>query len=335
MSHAAHLTHPDPRGLSPRRGRSDHTIPPIPLKPQGLQRPFRDSGERQVDAGQAAFAAGAALFAVDAILRAEPAGTANLAWLGAFRMRQALVAAAASAQLLRLREDERALRDAHCLTRAGNDPGPGGRLYRAWRELARRPTRLGREVVDRLARELGVPPLPDDHQARGEGSPIAAAAAEAASAAVPSSPEQEVVGLMAADLALAERLGWDVPVPLLATAIFDPALRTGPEGRRARPGDPGWALACTRTYARAAAAAQRRAAELESLAERFLIASRGVRTVGRADALGTVLADDAVSATDLATLGSDRAARRFLDRLVALGAARELTGRPTFRLYGL
>ena len=32
---------------------------------------------------------------------------------------------------------------------------------------------------------------------------------------------------------------------------------------------------------------------------------------------------------------TDRAARRFCDRLVELGVARELTGRPTFRLYGL
>ena len=32
---------------------------------------------------------------------------------------------------------------------------------------------------------------------------------------------------------------------------------------------------------------------------------------------------------------TDRAARRFCDRLVELGVARELTGRPTFRLYGI
>jgi hypothetical protein len=32
---------------------------------------------------------------------------------------------------------------------------------------------------------------------------------------------------------------------------------------------------------------------------------------------------------------SDRAMRRLVDRLVALGVARELTNRPTFRLYGL
>ncbi len=48
-----------------------------------------------------------------------------------------------------------------------------------------------------------------------------------------------------------------------------------------------------------------------------------------------LLDDDALSPA--ARLGgmSDRGMRRLCDRLVALGAARELTGRPTFRLYGL
>jgi hypothetical protein len=60
-----------------------------------------------------------------------------------------------------------------------------------------------------------------------------------------------------------------------------------------------------------------------------------VRTKGGGTALDVLLAEDAVAAGTLKGLGSDRAARRFLERLVALGTIRELTGRSSFRLYGL
>jgi Protein of unknown function (DUF1403) len=40
------------------------------------------------------------------------------------------------------------------------------------------------------------------------------------------------------------------------------------------------------------------------------------------------------AATHIAGL-SERGARRLFERLVSLGAIRELTGRTTFRLYGL
>jgi hypothetical protein len=65
-----------------------------------------------------------------------------------------------------------------------------------------------------------------------------------------------------------------------------------------------------------------------------MLASK-VRTKGGAAALEVLLAEDAVAAGTLTGLGSDRAARRFLERLVTLGAIRELTGRSSFRLYGL
>jgi Protein of unknown function (DUF1403) len=46
-----------------------------------------------------------------------------------------------------------------------------------------------------------------------------------------------------------------------------------------------------------------------------------------------LLTEDAQAATAGASV-TDCSSRRLFDRLVAIGAARELTGRPTFRLYG-
>jgi hypothetical protein len=50
-----------------------------------------------------------------------------------------------------------------------------------------------------------------------------------------------------------------------------------------------------------------------------------------------LLTEDCVSPAEAAHRApmTDRAARRLFDRLVMLGAERELSGRPTFRLYGL
>jgi len=287
--------------------------------------------------GEAAFAAGAALLALDRTVRADPP------WLGGLRMRQALAAAAGSARLLRLRADESALRDAHHFTRPGDDPGPAGRLHRSWRDLAA--GRMSREpaAVDRLCQERGLPPLSSLLQSlsRGQGghSPVAAAAAIAAAVMTQVAPDQrpdgEVLGLMLADIALGARLGWPAPIPLLAAAILDPALKRGPERRRPRPGGPEWSIACHAAYARAAAEAHARALDLARRADRLLMLASKVRTKGAATALDALLAEDAVAAAALIGLGSDRAGRRFLERLVTLGAIRELTGRPSFRLYGL
>jgi predicted ArsR family transcriptional regulator len=62
-----------------------------------------------------------------------------------------------------------------------------------------------------------------------------------------------------------------------------------------------------------------------------------LRAKGAGRVVELLLDDDAVSPARAAKLArlSDRAARRLFDRLIALGAARELSGRPNFRLYGL
>lgn len=315
-------------------GAPTNTIARKRLDLQPLPRWTRIQGERGVKPSDASFAAGAALFALDQVVRADPP------WLGAFRMRQGLAAAAVSARLLRLREDEAALRDAHHLTHPGHDPGPAGRLHRAWRGLAARPTRLDPEYVGRLARELDMTLAPDvfERLRAGQGTPIAAAAEMAARVAAAVPPAQridgEILALMLADVVLAQKLGWTAPVPLLATALLHPSLKSGPERRRPRPGDPNWATTCDAAYAHAAGEARARAIDLPGRSDRLLAAGK-VRTRGSASGIRVLLGDDAVAATSLKGLGSDRAARRFLERLASLGVVRELTGRPTFRLYGL
>ena len=111
--------------------------------------------------------------------------------------------------------------------------------------------------------------------------------------------------------------------------------RASSEGRRPRPGEAGWVRLVALAYARAALAALDLAQDLSRRAGRLMEAAPKLRAKGKGRALEALLADDAVSAAAPIPGFSDRARRRLFERLLALGAARELTGRPTFRLYGL
>ena len=134
---------------------------------------------------------------------------------------------------------------------------------------------------------------------------------------------------------LARRLGWPLPVPLLAAALLHPSLRTA--GRRPHPGDPGWTQNCCAAYALAAAQACDLHAELGRRADKtFGRRVPQLRAKGRGSAIiEALLAEDAVPPSGSAGAMSARARRRLFDRLVSLGAVRELTGRATSRLYGL
>ncbi len=87
--------------------------------------------------------------------------------------------------------------------------------------------------------------------------------------------------------------------------------------------------------ARAALAALDLAHDLSRRALRLANTAPKLRAKGKGKALEALLGDDAVvAAAPIAGL-TDRARRRLFERLVTLEAARELTGRTTFRLYGL
>ena len=243
--------------------------------------------------------------------------------------------------LLKRREDEAALRDAVALAKPGQDLGPAGRVYAAFRTLCGpgdpfRPGRLAAVAADLMTpldeeRAGEVAGILKDAAGRGRPAPIVAAAA--AEAVVKQRADAEALALWAADAALAKALSWPVPVPLLAGELF--SRRSTGEGRRPRPGEAGWGKLVALAYARAALAALNLAHDLSRRAARLTEVAPSLRAKGKTGALVALLGDDAVAAAAPIAGLSDRARRRLFERLVALGAARELTGRTTFRLYGL
>jgi hypothetical protein len=138
------------------------------------------------------------------------------------------------------------------------------------------------------------------------------------------------------DVAIAVRLRWPRPVPLIATKILDPALRSG-GGGRLRPGDPAWPNTAPGAIALAAAAALDLAADLSGRSQTLIAVAPKLRSKAAAKIVDLLLAEDCLAPAEAARQApmTGRAARRLFDRLLALGAAREFSGRPMFRLYGL
>jgi hypothetical protein len=319
------------------------------------------------DPCDAHFFAGAALARLDQVLhsgadvssaggRAADGSSAGKSdaervFAGALRQRLALRAASACAAMLRLREGEGALRDAEHLAGCDAAPTPGGRLHRLWRLYATRAAQLNAAHDARFIRAaadcLEAPPHIDCEalavlvRARlTTENPLNAAARVSARALhiLDDAPQidAEIFALWLADLVLAQRLRWEAPLPLLATTITHPSTRTA-TGRRPRPSDADWDLSVARAMARAAQESYALAAELSRRSNILLSVAPKLRAKKAARVVDLLLADDCVSAPRAATSAglSDRATRRLFDRLVALGAVRELTGRANFRLYGL
>lgn len=302
------------------------------------------------DASTSAFFTGAGLLALDQILRSGM-GDAEPPFTGVLRQRLALKAAVSCGRLARLREDEAALRDAEHLSGTGafEATSPAGRLHRFWRLLAARPARLNAATVQSAQELLGLPS--DDESAQNLADHLAeivataphplAAAANVSRVAMKrfhaADPIAEIFSLWLADLVLAQKLGWGHAVPLLATTIAHPSLRKHRDGRRPKPGDADWPDAVAGAYALSAQQAFDVAADLSRRAQKLLAIAPKLRAKGSMRVIELLLADDCVAPACAAKHArlSDRAARRLFDRLIELGAVREVSGRPSFRLYGL
>lgn len=287
--------------------------------------------------GDAAYLAGAALNSLDNMVRQD------VPWAGVWRQRLALRSAAAAVNLIGRREDEFALRDTHYLRSAGDDPGPAGHILMAWRRLASRMTLCDAEFVR---------PVVEQHfDLHWDGDlaevvanaqdmvmsprPAPAMAAEIAAAVYRARPDAEVLAFWLADALLAQKLRWPIPVPLLMGQVASVVFKFGENRKRIRPGGEGWGRAVFLAYASAAAEACDLGADLAQRAATLAVVTPKLRAKGSGDVIKLLLSDDAVPGSWSSPKLSARGARRLFDRLGELGAVRELSGRPTFRLYGL
>ena len=206
------------------------------------------------------------------------------------------------------------------LLRPGDLPGPAGETCLAWRRATERPL-----TVKALVRAL--PELQGDQIAHwldaGQGAAVSRAAM-VLEAVLNDAPRAEVSALVLADATLAQALGWDHVVPLLAAGLKRADIRKRGEDLRS---------ACHRALVSSAVDAVRLSTDLARRAAQLKAVAPKLRAKGAGDAVEMFLTQDAVAPAALPL--PDRSARRLCDRLVDLGAVRELTGRDTFRLYGI
>jgi hypothetical protein len=236
------------------------------------------------------------------------------------RERLALHAAEACVALSGRMERAGELRDAMHLLRPGDLPGPAGETYLAWRRAVERSVSV--KALSRASPTIESCQIATWLDA-GNGAPLTRAAV-VLDAVLTEAPRAEVPALILADAALAQALGWDHVVPLLAAGLKRTDLRKRGDDLR---------LACHRAVTASAVEAARLAVDLARRASLLKGVAPKLRAKGAGAAVKIFLTQDAVAPSALPL--PDRAARRLCDRLVDLGAVRELTGRDTFRLYGV
>lgn len=255
------------------------------------------------------------------------------------RKRLALRAAAHCLKLEGRGQSEADIRDAYLLTTAGDAMGPAGDMLALWKAGSTISLKHA-GWQDRL-RNL----LPGEMQGRWPdwldqlnenlGNPVAHARL-VLTIIVQDFPRYEAAALLCADTVLARALGWDRPLPLIGLHLKRKVFRDIGDGATVQ-------IACDNAVAHAAQDAVRLAHDLARRAAHLRAVEPKLRTKGSQDAVHLFLSEDAVLPSTMlspiirgsSTTMTPRSARRFCERLIELGVVRELTGRATFRLYGV
>ena len=233
------------------------------------------------------------------------------------------------------------IRDAFHLTPAGQARGPDGDSLAFWREAVS--FRLAdKDLTAALAKAVGATAMDVENwlktaKARTENDGILAGCVCALENVLAWDDRAERTACLMSDVVLAQRLGWTTLLPVTALRLTKPMLRDLSAGN---------VNAELVVQSRVLAALEDtigQAGQLSKRAEALRRVAPKLRAKGADAAVQVFLTEDAVAPSSMlspfvrgTTLPmTSRAARRFCDRLVELGVVRELTGRATFRLYGI
>jgi len=240
-------------------------------------------------------------------------------------LRDRLALRAAEACVVFAGRSERAgdLRDEIHLLRAGDNAGPAGTLYQTWQRAVSQKVSL--KSLHRALRAQN-PQQIAVWMGAEQGNPVDRAA-HVLEAAIRDVPEAEEVALILADATLAQMMGWGRLVPLFAISLNGRDLRmTGKDLRRA----------CHRSVVASAVTVVQTGGDLARRVARLQAVRPKLRSKAASQAVDAFVTRDALApSVALTDFMSGRSARRLCDRLVELGVVRELTGRDSFRLYGV
>ncbi|QPH55999.1 DUF1403 family protein [Pontivivens ytuae] len=253
--------------------------------------------------------------------------------------RLALSAATATSKLEGRMARGADIRDAWYLTPPGEARGPDGDLLALWRETVRLRLNGPGEIADlvgaEFADEVGVWLDAGLEEARAHG-PLSGCLA-ILRAVLDADDRAERVACLLSDIVMARTLNWKRVLPVTAQRLTKTVLRDLTAGGQ------GADLPAEVRILEAIEESVRVARDLTRRAEALRAVAPKLRAKGSDAAVELFLTEDAVAPASMLSPRvrgtsipmSPRAARRFCDRLVELGVARELTGRPTFRLYGV